>query len=205
MPGKFMPHELDSGRFSSFPTAMGTLTRFACARVQAAGIKLEPLLAEAGLTFNQIKDRSARLSVQHQIKFLNIAAAALQDDLLGYHIAEACDIREFGLLYYVPASSQTLGDGLRRGARYTSMVNESLSIQYREGNRIRIIFRLRRRAPALRQTSDRGLLDHIGPALPTSDGAPSHSDSRKNRASGRSRHIQARSVSRQQNRIQRKV
>jgi AraC-like DNA-binding protein len=139
MPGKFM-HKLDSRRFGSFTTAIGTLTRLACARVQAAGIKPEPLLTEAGLTLEQIRDRSARLSVRHQIRFLNIAAAALQDELLGFHLAEAEDIRELGLLYYVPASSQALGEGLRRAARYTSMVNESLSIEYREDKHVRLIF-----------------------------------------------------------------
>jgi AraC-like DNA-binding protein len=133
-------HKLDSRHFDSFPTAMGILTRLACARVQAAGIKPEPLLTEAGLPLEQVKDRSARLSVRHQIKFLNLASRALRDELLGFHIAEASDVRELGFLYYVPASSPTLGEGLRRAARYTSMVNEGLSIEYRDGEDIRIIF-----------------------------------------------------------------
>jgi AraC-like DNA-binding protein len=133
-------HKLDDRSFSSFPTAMGSITRLACARVQAAGIKPEPILAEAGLTFEQIKERNARLSVRRQIMFLNLAANALEDELLGFHLALTCDLRELGLLYYVPASSQTLGEALRRLARYTSLVNEGLAVQYREGNNIRIIF-----------------------------------------------------------------
>jgi AraC-like DNA-binding protein len=130
---------LDGGAFSSFPTALGGITRLAFARLQAAGIKPEPLLAKAGLVIEQIKDRSARIAVRHQIKFLALAAGALGDELLGFHLARDCDLRELGLLYYVPASSQTLGEALRRASRYTSMVNESLCVQYREGKSIRII------------------------------------------------------------------
>jgi AraC-like DNA-binding protein len=133
-------HKPDDGKFSSFPTVAGGITRLACARVQAAGIEPDPLVAEAGLTFEQIKDRSARFSVRHQIRFLNLAATALKDELLGFHLALTCDLRELGLLYYVPASSQTLGEGLRRAARYTSMINESLCVQCREGTGLRIIF-----------------------------------------------------------------
>lgn len=129
-----------AGSFSSFPTATGGITRLAFARVQAVGIAPEPLVAEAGLTLEQINDRSARIDVRHQIRFLDLAASALKDELLGFHLALTCDLRELGLLYYVPASSQTLGEGLRRLARYTSMVNESVSVEYREGKNVRTIF-----------------------------------------------------------------
>jgi AraC-like DNA-binding protein len=132
-------HKPDVGSFSSLPTAMGGITRLAFARVRAAGISLEPLLAGARLTLEQVKDRTARIGVRHQIRFLDLAASALKDELLGFHLARDCDLREFGLLYYVPASSQTLGEGLRRAARYTSMVNEGLSVEYREAKDIRII------------------------------------------------------------------
>ena len=136
----FLQHKLDTKSFGSVPTAMGIMTRLACARLKEAGIEPEPLLSQAGLPVEQVRDRSARLSARHQISFLNIAADALDDQFLGFHIAQACDIRELGPLYYIPASSQSLGEGLRRASRYTSLVNESLSIQYVEGREIRIIF-----------------------------------------------------------------
>jgi AraC-like DNA-binding protein len=126
--------------FGSVPTAIGTITRLACTRLQEAGLSPKPLLAQAGLTVEQIKDRRARVSVERQIRLLNLAANAIGDELLGFHLAQACDLRELGLLYYVPASSQTAGEGLRRLARYVSLINESLSIEYREGKSIRLIF-----------------------------------------------------------------
>jgi len=42
---------------------------------------------------------------------------------------------KLGLLYYVMASSQTLGDALKRVARYSQITNEALVVGYREGNR----------------------------------------------------------------------
>jgi AraC-like DNA-binding protein len=51
-------------------------------------------------------------------------------------LARDFDPRELGLLYYVMASSQTLGDALKRVARYSQITNETLVVRYREGNRL---------------------------------------------------------------------
>src|SRR5262249_22669521 len=130
----------DTKHLGALPTTIGKITRLAYARAQAAGIEPEPLLRKAGLTKQQIEDHGARLSVQRQINFLNLAATALQDEFLGFHLAQGPDLRELGLLYYVPASSEILGEALRRLTRYSAMANESLSLRYREGKDIRIMF-----------------------------------------------------------------
>lgn len=125
-------------RLCTISTATGTITRLAYARAVTAGIEVEPLLRKAGFTRRQIEDTDTRLSVQRQIRFLNLTANALQDEFLGFHIAQPADLRELGLLYYVPASSDILGDALRRVARYSSVVNESLSLKYIEGKDLRL-------------------------------------------------------------------
>jgi AraC-like DNA-binding protein len=117
----------------AIPTAMGSVTRLAYARAQQAGVALAPLLAKAGLTEAAVLDRTVRIEVRHQIDFLNLVAPAVEDPFLGFHLAQACDLRELGLLYYVWASSKTLGDAWRRGSRYTSVVNEGLRLRYVEG------------------------------------------------------------------------
>ena len=83
-----------------------------------------------------IADPEERLSVRSQITLLDEAAIALQDDCLGFTLACDFDPRELGLLYYVMASSQTLGDALKRVARYSKITNEALVVGYREGNRL---------------------------------------------------------------------
>ena len=57
----------------------------------------------------------------------SFVAAAMNDDLFGFHLAQTPDLRQIGLLYYVLTSSETFIDALRRGARYTSIVNEGIS------------------------------------------------------------------------------
>jgi len=101
---------------------------------------VEPLLTKAGLTKQQVEDVDVRISVPCQIGFLNFAASALQDEFLGFHLGQQlADLRKLGFLYYVPASSDTLGEALRRVARYAAMANESGAIKYLGGNDIRIV------------------------------------------------------------------
>ena len=45
-----------------------------------------------------------------------------------------------GLFYYVLASSDTLGEALQRGVRYTAIVNEGITLRLHEGKDIRINF-----------------------------------------------------------------
>ena len=116
--------------------AQGGLARLAIARLKSAGVPVELLLGRAGLTPEMIAELETRLSVRSQITFLNEAAIALKDDCIGFTMARDFDLREIGLLYYVMASSQTLGDALKRLARYSRITNEALVFGYREGNRL---------------------------------------------------------------------
>jgi AraC-like DNA-binding protein len=123
---------------ASIPMAQGGLSRLAIARLKSAGVQVAPLLKRSGLTPEAIADPEERLSVRSQIRFLDEAAIALKDDCLGFTLARDHDPRQIGLLYYVMASSQTLGDGLKRVARYSRITNEALVVGYREGNRLLI-------------------------------------------------------------------
>jgi hypothetical protein len=111
---------------ASIPTAQGGLARLAVARLESAGVASAPLLRRAGLTVEVMADPEERVSVQSQIAFLDKAATALKDDCLGFTLARDFDLREIGLLYYVMASSSTLGDALKRLARYSKVTNEAL-------------------------------------------------------------------------------
>src|SRR5262245_7238065 len=97
-----------------------------------------PILRRVGLTPELIAEPAERLSVRSQIAPLDEAAIALKDDCIGFTLARDFDPREIGLLYYVMASSQTLGEALKRLARYSKVTNEALVFGYREGNRLLI-------------------------------------------------------------------
>jgi hypothetical protein len=132
-------HDLKPKRLGAIPTAGGLLTRLAYERVRTAGIEPVPLLKTSGLTKRQVEDVDARLSVQSQLRFVNLAASALHDEYLGFHLGQEADLRKLGLLYFVAASSDRLGEALRRVARYVSITNESYSVKYLEGKNIRIV------------------------------------------------------------------
>jgi AraC-like DNA-binding protein len=117
---------------AGLPTAQGGLTRLAADRVRKAGIKLDSLLSRVGLTSEQVDDPERRISVRNQIAFLEAAAQALNDDFLGLNLAAEFDCRDLGLLYYVMASSDTLGDALERVSRYSRVTNEAFVLEYQK-------------------------------------------------------------------------
>jgi AraC-like DNA-binding protein len=116
------------------PTASGGIARLAVARAIAAGIDPEPLVQKAGLTLALLEDRDARIGARNQITLLNLVASAVGDELLGFHLAEHFDLREIGLLYYVLASSATLGQALTRTARYSGVTNEGITVHCRKAS-----------------------------------------------------------------------
>src|SRR6266566_2197018 len=133
--GVLQPRNSEPG-FASIPMAGGGLSRLAIARLKSAGVPVAPLLKRVGLTPEAIADPEERLNVRSQIALLDEAAIALKDDCLGFTLARDFDLREIGLLYYIMASSQTLGDALKRIARYSKITNEALVFGYQEGNRL---------------------------------------------------------------------
>jgi AraC-like DNA-binding protein len=154
-------NDVPAKRLGSLPTAAGTIARLAYAGAQRAGIDLKPLLMKAGLTEQQIKDHGARVTVQRQIQFLNVVADALGDELLGFHLAQLPDLRELGFLFYVAASSETLGDALERAARYSSIANEGVCLKCLKGADIRLVFEY----VGVARYSDRHQIEFIMTAL----------------------------------------
>ena len=121
---------------ASIPMAQGGLARLAVARLNSAGLSVTPLGRRAGLTPELIAEPDKPLSVRSQIAFLDEAAIALKDVCFGFTLAREHDPRGTGLLYYVMASSRTLGEALQRLARYSKVTNEAVVFGYREGNRL---------------------------------------------------------------------
>jgi AraC-like DNA-binding protein len=142
-----MPAEVGLGagsggaHLAAHPTANGAITRLAYAKAKAAGLDLGPILKKAGLTPIQIETPNTRLMVRDQIRFLDLVADALHDDFLGFHLASEFDVREIGWLYYVAASSETIGQALARSARYSSIVNEGISLTYSDNGDVSVTIR----------------------------------------------------------------
>lgn len=116
------------------------MTRLAATRLAAGGIDPAPLLHRAGIASAKVDDPNAWLAADRQVRFLNLAADALQDDLLGFHLAQEFDPRQAELLYFVLASSEILGDALTRAERYSSIANESVVLTCLSGATVGIRF-----------------------------------------------------------------
>ena len=93
------------------------------------GIDAEPALSGAGISRRQLSQDDIGLSVDSQYRFLELAAAKANDQLLGLHVAAEMDIRAIGLLFYLTGSSQTVSEALENLARYSRATNEALLVE----------------------------------------------------------------------------
>jgi AraC-like DNA-binding protein len=109
----------------SFPHSLGVLSRLAADRAAKAGTDIDVLKRQADLPAD-LENSEARVSARSQSIFLNLVSDAIRDDLLGFHIALDIELRRLGPLYYVMASSDTLGEALMREERYMWTVTEGL-------------------------------------------------------------------------------
>jgi hypothetical protein len=70
------------------------------------GIDAEPALFGAGISRRHLSQDDIGLSVASQYRFLELAAAEANDQLLGLHVAAEMDIRAIGILFYLTGSRQ---------------------------------------------------------------------------------------------------
>jgi AraC-like DNA-binding protein len=136
---------------STIPTAGGGIARAACVRATRMRVPIGPLIKHSGLTTSQINDPSGRITVNQQINLLNLIASSLPDEALGFHVAQEIELRGLGLLYYVLASSESLGEALQRVTRYCSIQNEGVRLSYQRGEDVTLAIKYEN----VRRLSDR--------------------------------------------------
>ena len=120
------------------PSATGLASRLAVKLLERRGHDSQSLLYKAGI------DRTAlshgdRIPVARQIVFLDLVGRALDDDWIGLTLGADFDLREMGLLFYIAASSSSLGEALQRLERYVQLGNEALIVRIKNGATCRII------------------------------------------------------------------
>ena len=109
------------------------------------------------------------MAADSQVVFLNLVADALHDDLLGFHLAEEFELRLVDLLYFVFASSATLGEALAQMERYNSIANESMVLSWEREKGIEGPLQLCGHRAPYRPASDGILDDNAHSDLPTPD------------------------------------
>ena len=104
----------------------GVAARETLSYLDRRGIDAEPALFGAGISRHQLSRDDIGLSVASQYRFLELAAAEANDQLLGLHVAAEMDIRAIGILFYLTGSSRTVSEALENLARYSRTTNEAL-------------------------------------------------------------------------------
>lgn len=122
---------------AAIPTAVGVIARLAVGLLDRRGIDPEDVIEAAGLTRELVFDDN-RISAASQMALLNGAAKALGDDWIGLTLAADVDLRKLGVLYYVAASADRLGEAFRRLDRYLTIANEGLDLHVGTGEDCRI-------------------------------------------------------------------
>lgn len=125
-------------QLGALQTCVGVLSRLAYARARRSHVKVGNLLRQAGLTLGEIENRDTPLSVANQIKFVELVAKAVGDRHFGLHLAHTHDLRESGLLYYVAASADSLGEALLRMERYSLVVNEAIKLRVKKAKFVQV-------------------------------------------------------------------
>jgi AraC-like DNA-binding protein len=93
------------------------------------GINADQLVSTAELSRAQLTENPSGVSAVSQHRFLELAAAETDDPLLGLHVAAEMDLRELGLLFYLAASSATVGEALEQLAQYAATTTEEIRLE----------------------------------------------------------------------------
>jgi AraC-like DNA-binding protein len=125
-------------QITALPNCGGGLSRLVYAYARHHGADPAKLLHRAGLTVGEIQNRDAQIGVAQQIRFVQLVADALGDENLGIHLAQTYDLREAGLLYYVAASADTLGQALCRIERYSTVANQAIRLSVKKAKSVRV-------------------------------------------------------------------
>src|SRR6516164_2515245 len=107
----------------------GVAARATLSYLDRRGIDAKPALIGAGISRRQLSRDEIGLPVASQYRFLELAAAEANDQLLGLHVAAEMDMRAIGILFYLTGSAPTVAEALVNLARYSRTTNEALVVE----------------------------------------------------------------------------
>jgi AraC-like DNA-binding protein len=87
---KLAPHNITT-------SAVGNIARLAYTLALRKSADVDRLLRNASLSRAQMNNPSTRVQAKDQIKFLNLVAETIDDNLLGFHLSLHFDLRKVGL------------------------------------------------------------------------------------------------------------
>jgi len=97
-------------------------------RMLAGRVRLQDLCESTDLDPAQLNNPCARIGLKRVVQLYELLAQLAKDSFLGLHAGAQADPRIFGLYHYVVKNSPTLGEALRRAARYLPLWNSGIAL-----------------------------------------------------------------------------
>jgi AraC-like DNA-binding protein len=93
------------------------------------GVARDRLLREAKIDERQLRDPDGRIPLDAVARLWRVAASHVPDPAFGLRIGAATSVRDWGLVGYAVAFSNTLGSALNRFAHYSRVVSDALVVR----------------------------------------------------------------------------
>jgi AraC-like DNA-binding protein len=113
-------------------TVATTSSRALLAACRQLGLDTDALLADAGLTREEVENPDARLPAAAVATLFRRALVVSGDAELPLRAAEAVPFGAYKIIDFLAASAPTVGDGLAHVARYFPLINSAVELRIRE-------------------------------------------------------------------------
>ena len=111
------------------PSGLARLVLVQLERAEQLGVARETLLREAKVDERQLRDPDARIPLEAIARIWRVAGAHARDPAFGLRLGAETSIRDWGLVGYAVAFSNTLGSGLNRLAHYSRVISDALVVR----------------------------------------------------------------------------
>ncbi|MCU0254469.1 MAG: AraC family transcriptional regulator [Acidobacteria bacterium] len=113
------------------PTAIARLPLFIARGTVRFGLDPDTLLRDAGFRETELADADSRVPIAKLRRLWTLIGERVPDPAVGMLVAENRVMRDLGLVTYTMRLSESLGEALRRLARYSQVVAEDLIVVLR--------------------------------------------------------------------------
>jgi AraC-like DNA-binding protein len=111
------------------PSGLARLVLVQLDRAEQLGVTRETLLREAKIDERQLRDPDARIPLEAIARIWRVAGSHAPDPAFGLRLGAETSIRDWGLVGYAVAFSNTLGSGLNRLAHYSRVISDALVVR----------------------------------------------------------------------------
>jgi len=114
------------------PSGLARIPLILLGRAAEFGLDRDVLMRDAGLIDAELDDPDSRIPIRKVWKLWHVAIERSGDPWLPLRVAASTSVRAYGLVGYTMSNSATIGQALKRLARYSRIVTEAVRVRYAE-------------------------------------------------------------------------